>query len=234
MGGLWVDYNLMSSIEGLFVLGEANFSDHGANRLGASALMQGLADGYFVAPYTIGNYLAQVGAGAPDPDGPAFREAKAAVQDRVQTMLGIQGKRSARSIHIELGRIMWEYCGMARSEEGLKKALQLIPELRQEFWSNVRIPGSGEKLNIELERAGRVADHLEFSELMCHDALDRNESCGGHFRVEHQTNEGEAKRDDENYSHASVWEHKGVETAPVKHKEELVYESVKMATRSYK
>jgi succinate dehydrogenase / fumarate reductase, flavoprotein subunit len=234
MGGLWVDYNLMSNIEGLFVLGEANFSDHGANRLGASALMQGLADGYFVGPYTIGNYLAQAGAGAPDPDGPAFKEAKAAVNDRVQQLLGIQGKRSARSIHIELGRIMWEYCGMARSEEGLKKALQLIPELRHEFWSNVRIPGTGEQLNIELERAGRVADHLEFAELMCHDALDRDESCGGHFRVEHQTSEGEAKRDDENFSHASVWEYKGDDVAPVKHKEELVYESVKMATRSYK
>lgn len=234
MGGLWVDYNLMSNIEGLFVLGEANFSDHGANRLGASALMQGLADGYFVAPYTVANYLAQVGAGVPDPDGPAFREAKAEVNDRTNKLLSIQGKRSARSIHIELGRIMWEYCGMSRTEEGLKKALTLIPDLRREFWSNVRVPGKGEQLNIELERAGRVADHLEFAELMCHDALDRDESCGGHFRAEHQTKEGEAVRDDEHFSHVSVWESKGADTAPVKHKEELVYESVKMATRSYK
>jgi succinate dehydrogenase / fumarate reductase flavoprotein subunit len=234
MGGLWVDYNLMSNIEGLFVLGEANFSDHGANRLGASALMQGLADGYFVAPYTIGNYLAQAGAGAPDPEGPAFQEAKAAVVDRTQRMLGVQGKRSARSIHIELGRIMWEYCGMARTDEGLRKALKLIPELREQFWNDVRVPGTGQQLNVELERAGRVADHLEFAELMCHDALNRDESCGGHFRVEHQTDEGEAKRDDENFSHVSVWENQGENNAPKKHKEDLVYESVKMATRSYK
>ena len=234
MGGLWVDYNLMSNIEGLFVLGEANFSDHGANRLGASALMQGLADGYFVAPYTVANYLAQVGAGVPDPDGPAFREAKAEVVGRMNKLMSIQGKRSARSIHIELGRIMWEYCGMSRTEEGLKKALTLIHELRQEFWSNVRVPGKGEQLNIELERAGRVADHLEFAELMCHDALNRDESCGGHFRAEHQTDEGEAVRDDENFSHVSVWESIGADAAPVKHKEDLVYESVKMATRSYK
>jgi succinate dehydrogenase / fumarate reductase flavoprotein subunit len=234
MGGLWVDYDLMSNIEGLFVLGEANFSDHGANRLGASALMQGLADGYFVIPYTVANYLAEVGAGAPDPDGPAFKEAKGGVEDRIKQLLSIQGKRSARSIHIELGRIMWEYCGMARSDEGLKKALQEIPALREEFWKNVRIPGQGEQLNIELERAGRVADHLEFAELMCHDALDRDESCGGHFRVEHQTSEGEAERDDDRFSHVSVWEYQGVENAPVKHKEDLVYETVQMATRSYK
>ncbi|QXD24172.1 fumarate reductase/succinate dehydrogenase flavoprotein subunit [Opitutia bacterium ISCC 51] len=234
MGGLWVDYNLMSNIEGLFVLGEANFSDHGANRLGASALMQGLADGYFVAPYTIGNYLAQAGFGAPDPEGPAFKEAKASVVDRTQRMLDVQGKRSARSIHIELGRIMWEYCGMARTDEGLRKALKLIPELREQFWNDVRVPGHGQQLNVELERAGRVADHLEFAELMCHDALNRDESCGGHFREEHQTDEGEAMRDDENFSHVSVWENQGENNAPIKHKEDLVYESVKMATRSYK
>ena len=196
--------------------------------------MQGLADGYFVAPYTIGNYLAQAGFGAPDPEGPAFKEAKASVVDRTQRMLDVQGKRSARSIHIELGRIMWEYCGMARTDEGLRKALKLIPELREQFWNDVRVPGHGQQLNVELERAGRVADHLEFAELMCHDALNRDESCGGHFREEHQTDEGEAMRDDENFSHVSVWENQGENNAPIKHKEDLVYESVKMATRSYK
>ncbi len=234
MGGLWVDYNLQSNVEGLFVLGEANFSDHGANRLGASALMQGLADGYFVAPYTVGNYLAQAGAGAPDPDSAPFREARAEVDDNIAKLLDIQGKRSARSIHMELGKIMWEYCGMARNEEGLTKALKLIPELREQFWTDVRIPGKGQQLNIELERAGRVADFLEFAELLCTDALDRDESCGGHFRTEHQTADGEAKRDDKNFSHVSVWENTGVGNKPIKHKEELEYTEVKMATRSYK
>ena len=234
MGGLWVDYNLETTIPGCFVLGEANFSDHGANRLGASALMQGLADGYFIAPYTVADYLAREGAGAPDPEGPAFREAEAAVRDRIGRLLGVGGKRSARSFHIELGRIMWEYCGMARNESGLEKALELIPQLREAFWSDVNVPGRDEYLNIELERAGRVADLLEFAELMCHDALDRKESCGGHFREEFQTADGEALRDDEAFSHVSVWEFQGVGNAPVKHREELEFENVELAVRSYK
>ena len=234
MGGLWVDYNLMSNIPGLFVLGEANFSDHGANRLGASALMQGLADGYFIIPYTLGDYLSKTGAGAPPADHAAFKTAQAGIQDRVKKLLSIQGDESARSFHLRLGKIMWEYCGMARSGAGLKKALQLIPELRAEFWQRVRVPGSGENLNMELERAGRVADFLEFGELLCRDALDRDESCGGHFRTEHQDAEGEAVRDDEHFNNASVWEFAGDGKPPVKHIEPLVYEEVHLAKRSYK
>ncbi len=234
MGGLWVDYNLMSNVPGLFVLGEANFSDHGANRLGASALMQGLADGYFVIPYTLGDYLARAGAGAPPPDHPACAAAAATVAARVQKLLSIKGDESARSFHLRLGKIMWEYCGMARSAAGLQKALQLIPELRAEFWRRVRVPGAGESLNMELERAGRVADFLEFGELLCRDALDRDESCGGHFRVEHQDAEGEAVRDDERFLNASVWEFAGDGQPPVKHTEPLVYEEVHLAKRSYK
>ena len=234
MGGIWVDYNLMSTIPGCFVLGEANFSDHGANRLGASALMQGLCDGYFVIPYTIADYLAEVGPGAPDPQEPAFREAGEAVRDYTRRLIGIGGKRSARSIHTELGKIMWEYCGMSRSEKSLKQALELIPQLRNEFWENLCIPGLDSELNAELERAGRVADFLEFAELMCLDALDRDESCGAHFREEHQTADGEAVRDDENYTHVSVWEFKGDEQSPVKHIESLVFEEVKPSVRSYK
>jgi succinate dehydrogenase / fumarate reductase, flavoprotein subunit len=234
MGGLWVDYNLMSNVSGLFVLGEANFSDHGANRLGASALMQGLADGYFIVPYTLGDYLARTGAGAPSTDHAAFKASQALVNDRLKKFLSIKGDESARSFHQRLGKIMWEYCGMARDEAGLKKALQLIPELRAEFWQRLRVPGTGESLNMELERAGRVADFLEFGELLCRDALDRDESCGGHFRTEHQDAEGEATRDDEHFNNVSVWESGGENQPPVKHVEPLVYEEVHLAKRSYK
>jgi succinate dehydrogenase / fumarate reductase, flavoprotein subunit len=234
MGGLWVDYNLMSNVPGLFVLGEANFSDHGANRLGASALMQGLADGYFVIPYTLGDYLARSGAGAPHTQHAAFQEAHAAVHERQRELLSIKGDQSARSFHLRLGQLMWEYCGMARSAEGLRKALQLIPELRDEFWRKLRVPGTGESLNMELERAGRVADFLEFGELLARDALDRDESCGGHFRVEHQDAEGEALRDDDHFRNVSVWEYQGHDVAPVKHIEPLEYEEVHLAKRSYK
>jgi len=206
MGGLWVDYNLQSNIPGLFVLGEANFSDHGANRLGASALMQGLADGYFVAPYTVADYLARTGAGAPDPESAPFKEAREGVEDKLKKLLAVQGKTSARSIHMELGKVMWENCGMARSEESLTKALELIPQLREKFWNDVKVTGQGKQLNVELERAGRIADFIEFAELLCTDALDRDESCGGHFRVEHQTDEGEALRHDDKFAHVSVWE----------------------------
>ncbi len=234
MGGLWVDYNLMSNVPGLFVLGEANFSDHGANRLGASALMQGLADGYFVAPYTISDYLARVGPGKPATDSPAFREAESTVNDRLKRLLAIGGKRSPRYFHMEIGKIMWEYCGMARNEAGITTALEKIPRLREAFWNDLRVPGENGELNAELERAGRVADFLEFAELMCRDALDRDESCGGHFREEHQYEDGEAKRRDEEFSHVSVWEHRGDDAEPLRHKEELVYEEVEMTTRSYK
>jgi len=234
MGGLWVDYNLMSNVPGLFVLGEANFSDHGANRLGASALMQGLADGYFIIPYTLGDYLAKAGAGAPSTDHAAFKEAQAGIEERVGKFLSIRGDESARSFHQRLGKIMWELCGMARSAEGLKKALQQIPALREEFWKRLTVPGSGENLNMELERAGRVADFLEFGELLCRDALDRDESCGGHFRVEHQDAEGEAVRDDEHFSNVSVWGFAGDNKPPVKHVEPLTYEEVHLAKRSYK
>ena len=234
MGGLWVDYNLMSTLPGCFVIGEANFSDHGANRLGASALMQGLADGYFVLPYTIANYLAEVGAGAPDPQSTPFLEVEEEAKAKISRFLSIRGKRSARSFHKELGNIMWDNCGMARSEESLKKALEQIPQLREEFWSNLSVTGEEANVNIELERAGRVADFIDFGELLCRDALDRDESCGGHFRVEHQTQEGEAKRDDENFAHVSVWEHQGEGKEPIKHQEPLNYESISLATRSYK
>ncbi len=234
MGGLWVDYNLMSNVPGLFVLGEANFSDHGANRLGASALMQGLADGYFVIPYTLGNYLAQTGAGAPALDNPAFTEAVASVNAFNDKIMSVQGDESARDLHLRLGKIMWEKCGMARTKEGLEEALKEIPALREEFWKRVRVPGQGADLNIELERAGRVADFLEFGELMVRDALQREESCGGHFRVEHQYEDGEAKRDDANFAFVGVWEHQGEGKAPVMEKEALKYEEVHFATRSYK
>ena len=234
MGGLWVDYDLMSTVPGLFVLGEANFSDHGANRLGASALMQGLADGYFVLPYTIGHYFATSKGVRPSASHAEFRAAEEAVRSRVQKMLSIKGKRTVRSFHRELGRLVWEKCGMARDEKGLKEALQRIPALREEFWSNVTITGSGESLNQSLEHAGRVADFLEFGELMCLDALTRDESCGGHFRTEHQTEEGEAMRDDEKFSFVSAWEFQGLDRPPVLHKEPLVYEGVHMSQRSYK
>jgi succinate dehydrogenase / fumarate reductase flavoprotein subunit len=234
MGGLWVDYNLMSTIPGLHVLGEANFSDHGANRLGASALMQGLADGYFVIPYTIGDYLATSSLGRVGTDHPAFREAEAAVEQRVKKLLSIGGQRTVDSFHKELGRIMWEYCGMARSEEGLKTALQKIPALREEFWRSVRVLGEEASLNQSLEKAGRVADFLELAELMCLDALERRESCGGHFRTEYQTPEGEARRDDEHFSHVAAWEYTGDGQAPRRHQEPLTFEYVHPSQRSYK
>ena len=235
MGELWVDYNLMSNVPGLFVLGEANFSDHGANRLGASALMQGLADGYFVIPYTISSYLTTLKPGTcPKVDRGEFAEAEANVQDITKRLLAAKGKRTVQSFHKQLGKIMWDYCGMGRTKEGLEKAIQLIPALREEYWQNVNVPGSDAELNQALERAGRVADFLELGELMCRDALAREESCGGHFREEHQYPDGEARRDDEHFAHVAVWEYKGVKETPVRHVEPLVYEEVKMVTRSYK
>jgi len=234
MGGLWVDYNLMSNIPGLYVLGEANFSDHGANRLGASALMQGLADGYFVLPSTIGDYLAGQKGNRPDEAHPEFTKAESAAKDQVDRFLSINGKRSVTHFHRELGKIMWEYAGMARNDAGLRKALNLIPQLREEFWKDLKVPGFNGQFNPELERAGRVADYMEFAELFCEDALHRRESCGGHFREESQTEEGEALRDDENFSFVSAWEFKGLGQKPELHKESLTYEEVKMATRSYK
>ncbi len=234
MGGLWVDYNLMSNLPGLHVIGEANFSDHGANRLGASALMQGLADGYFVLPYTIGAYLADLTHKRPSTGHPEFHKVETEVEERTKTLLAINGERSVQSIHKELGKLMWNDAGMARNRKGLKEAIAKIPEIREEFWDNVRVPGDGKEINQELEKAGRLADFLEFGELLCRDALDREESCGGHFREEYQTEEGEALRDDENFSYVSAWEYRGEAQEPVRHKEPLVYEEVKMATRSYK
>lgn len=234
MGGLWVDYNLMSSIPGLFVLGEANFSDHGANRLGASALMQGLSDGYFIIPYTMGNYLAQTKLDKVTTDHPAFKEAEYAVDDQVKRFLQIKGKRSVDSFHRELGKLMWDYCGMGRTAEGLTHVLEKIPQLRAEFWENVTVPGAGADLNQELEKAGRVADFFELAELLCIDALHRNESCGGHFREEFQTADGEALRDDEHYAYTAAWEYTGEGSSPILNKEPLTFESVKLSQRSYK
>jgi len=234
MGGLWVDYELQSTIPGLFVIGEANFSDHGANRLGASALMQGLADGYFVLPYTIGNYLAQGGFDKVSTDNPVCREVEAEVADRMTQLLSINGKRTVDSFHRELGKVVWEYCGMSRSADGLKKALQRIPEIRAEFWENVNVPGQNENLNQSLEKAGRVADFMELAELMCTDALHRNESCGGHFREESQTPEGEALRDDANFSYVAAWQFNGVGNKPILNKEQLSFEYVHPTQRSYK
>jgi succinate dehydrogenase / fumarate reductase flavoprotein subunit len=234
MGGLWVDYNLMSTIPGLHVAGEANFSDHGANRLGASALMQGLADGYFVLPLTIGDYLAQARPAKLDASHPDVRRTEDDVQQRLARLLAVGGKRSPTHFHRELGALMWEYCGMARTGQGLRTALARIPALREEFWQDVRVPGSGTALNQSLEYAGRVADFLEFAELMCIDALHRDESCGGHFRVEHQTDEGEAKRNDEDFAYAAVWEHQGDGAAPAIHREPLHFEYVPLSQRSYK
>ncbi len=245
MGGLWVDYNLMSNVPGLHVLGEANFSDHGANRLGASALMQGLADGYFVIPTTIANYLATQKPGTMNTAMPEFKAVEQEAKERTNKLLNINGKRTVDSFHRELGMTMWNKCGMERSREGLTEAIEKIPQIREEFWSNVRIPGSGDNSNMELEKAGRVADFLEFGELMCYDARDREESCGGHFRAEHQfteadpevqsgkTQSGEAKRHDDLFSHVSAWEYNGWGKAPTLHKEPLVYESVKASIRSY-
>jgi succinate dehydrogenase / fumarate reductase flavoprotein subunit len=233
MGGTWVDYDLMSTIPGLFVLGEANFSDHGANRLGASALMQGLADGYFVIPYTIGGYLAGQKPAAVKTDHPEFARVAAGVTAMQQRLLGIRGKRTVDDFHKALGKIMWTKCGMARNEQGLQQALREIPELREQFWRDVHVPGTGAALNQSLEKAGRVADFLEFGELLCRDALERRESCGGHFREEWQ-DDGEARRDDENFCHAAVWEHRGDGHAPARHVEPLQFENVHLAVRSYK
>ena len=234
MGGLWVDYNLQSTIPGLFVIGEANFSDHGANRLGASALMQGLADGYFVLPYTIGNYLAQTTIIDVSDHDDAINEAETAVAERITRLLSINGNRTVDNFHREIGKIMWEYCGMARNEAGLQEALEKIPALRAEFWENVKVPGSGNNLNQSLEKAGRVADFLELGELMCVDALNRAESCGGHFREESQTAEGEALRDDENYAYVAAWEYTGDENTPALNKEPLTFDHVPLTQRSYK
>lgn len=234
MGGLWVDYNLMTTIPGCFALGEANFSDHGANRLGASALMQGLSDGYFVIPYTIGDYLASTGAGSISPDSSEVKEVMESVRQRIDLLTSCKGKRSSRSYHKQLGQIMWESAGMARNAPGLEKAIGQIQDLRDDFEKNLLVPGNSSNLNAELERAGRVRDFLDFGELLCRDALERNESCGGHFREEFQTEEGEATRDDENFAHAAVWEYKGDGSVPARHQEELKYENVKLAVRSYK
>jgi succinate dehydrogenase / fumarate reductase, flavoprotein subunit len=238
MGGLWVDYNLQSNIPGLFVIGEANFSDHGANRLGASALMQGLADGYFVLPATIGNYFGTEGAAIKgvdvSADSDAAKEAKNAVNERIGKLMSIKGKRSPDSFHRELGKICWDNCGMARNKEGLSSAIDQIRNLRDEFWQNLRILGDRDTLNQSLEKAGRVADFLEFGELMVRDALNREESCGGHFRQEHRTTEGEAKRNDEDFAYVAAWEFKGVDEVPALHKEELDFEYVKLTQRSYK
>jgi len=235
MGGLWVDYELMSTIPGLFVLGEANFSDHGANRLGASALMQGLADGYFVLPYTLGNYLANVKpTDRPSSDHAEVKKAEQAVQSRIEKLLSIKGQTTPAHFHRELGKIIWDYCGMARNEAGLKKAISLVQDLKKRFWSDVSVPGTGASLNQALEHAGRVADFIELGELMCRDALQRSESCGGHFREEWQTADGEAKRDDDRFCHVAAWEYQGESQDPLRHEEPLHFENVELATRSYK
>src|SRR5512136_189935 len=234
MGGTWVDYNLMSTLPGLFVIGEANFSDHGANRLGASALMQGLGDGYFVLPYTIGHYFVTSKQPKPSTSHAEFRKVEVDVNALTSRLLSVKGKRTPTSLHRELGKLLWEKCGMARNEAGLKEALKRIPELREEFWKNVNVTGENGELNQSLEYAGRVADFMEFAELLCLDALHRRESCGGHFREELQTPDGEAQRDDQNFSYVAAWQHQGVGKEPVLHKEPLVYEEAHMSTRSYK
>jgi succinate dehydrogenase / fumarate reductase flavoprotein subunit len=234
MGGLWVDYDLMSNIPGLYVIGEANFSDHGANRLGASALMQGLADGYFVLPYTIGDYFASAKRPRPAPDSAEFRAVEMEVGEQMRRLLAIRGKRTVTEFHRQLGKIMWDKCGMARNEAGLKEALEQIPPLRAEFWQNVNVLGDGNELNQSLEYAGRVADFLEFGELLVFDALHRRESCGGHFREEYQTDDGEAQRDDEHFSYVAAWAYQGADERPILHKEPLLYEEAHMTQRSYK
>ena len=234
MGGLWVDYNLMSNIPGLHVIGEANFSDHGANRLGASALMQGLADGYFILPYTLSHYFAATAKSKPGADSPEFKKAEVDAAERVKRLLSIKGKRTVTSFHKELGDLVWEHCGMARNAAGLKKALERIPALREEFWKNVNVLGENEALNPALERAGRVADFMEFAELLCQDALHREESCGGHFREEYHTPDGEAQRNDEKFSYVAAWEFQGDGKSPALHKEPLTFENVQLAQRSYK
>jgi succinate dehydrogenase / fumarate reductase flavoprotein subunit len=234
MGGLWVDYELTSTVQGLYTMGEANFSDHGANRLGASALMQGLADGYFVIPYTIGNYLAsEIRTPSIPTTHPAFDEAEKAVSERIEKMMNIKGTQSVESFHKRLGRIMWDKCGMARNEKGLKEAIEEIRQLKKDFWNDVRIPGSVYEFNTELDKANRVADFIELGELMCIDALHRRESCGGHFREEMQTEDGEALRDDENFTYVAAWEYKGESNWEL-HKEELKFEVAKPSQRSYK
>ncbi|MCA1659696.1 MAG: FAD-binding protein, partial [Verrucomicrobiaceae bacterium] len=234
MGGLWVDYDLMSNVPGLFVLGEANFSDHGANRLGASALMQGLADGYFVIPHTIGNYLASALGRRPTADHAEFKKAEEDVRARTRRLLGIRGRRSVDSFHRELGLLLWDLCGMARSEKSLTRALSRLPTLRAEFWQSVKVPGENEEMNVALEKAGRVADFLEFAELMCLDALERRESCGGHFREDYQYADGEAKRDDANFQHVAAWECAGEDARPKRHVEPLQFDEVQPTVRSYK
>jgi len=234
MGGLWVDYNLMSNVPGLFVAGEANFSVHGANRLGASALMQGLADGYFVLPYTVSNYLVGVKPGAVTEEHPEFKKSAEDVQGQINKLLNINGKKTVSELHRELGSVMWEDVGMARSDASLNHALKRIPEIRDEFWNNVKVTGENGELNQQLENAGRLADFLEFAEVLAKDALHREESCGGHFRVEHQTEDGEAMRDDENFTYAAAWEFKGAGNEPELHKEPLKFENIKLAVRSYK
>ena len=234
MGGLWVDYHLMSTIPGLFVIGEANFSDHGANRLGASALMQGLADGYFIIPYTLGHYLASNKLEKVDASHAEARGTKETTSELTNRLLSIKGKRTVDSFHRELGKLVWEHCGMARNAAGLREALRKIPAIREEFWQNVTVPGSGGEINQSLEKAGRVADFFELAELMCMDALDRNESCGGHFREEYQTPEGEAQRDDDNYAYSAAWEYKGLHKRPELHKEPLQFDYVHPSQRSYK
>ena len=235
MGGLWVDYNLMTSVPGLYALGEANFSDHGANRLGASALMQGLADGYFVIPYTVGDYLATIGPADKIPvDAPAFKEAEEKVQAQITQLLSIKGERPVDDLHKELGHIMWEYCGMSRNAEGLQIAKKKIQALKKEFWSNVKIMGGPEEMNQALEQASRVADFIELGELMVDDALNRNESCGGHFREEYQTPDGEALRDDADYAYVAAWEFQGENKPELLNKEVLEFENVKLTQRSYK
>ena len=234
MGGLWVDYELMTTVPGLFAIGEANFSDHGANRLGASALMQGLADGYFVLPYTLGNYLAQAGQSGTDPSGPGFADAEDAAKTRIDRLLSVEGTHPAEAFHRRLGRILWERCGMSRNKAGLEQALKEIPALREEFWGGVRVPGTGQEFNTALAEAGRVADFLEFGELMCRDALEREESCGGHFREEYQTPDGEAKRNDDAFSFVSAWAYRGPDTPPERQTEPLAFETLEVVTRSYK
>ena len=234
MGGLWVDYGLMSTIPGLFVLGEANFSDHGANRLGASALMQGLADGYFIIPYTVGHYLASSAQAPVAQDHQEFKRVEYEVEERTRRLLAIDGKQTVDKFHRKLGKLMWDYCGMSRDRQGLTEALEQIPALRQEFWEDVRVLGANDELNPSLEKAGRVADFLELAELMCRDALERDESCGCHFREDHQTPDGEALRNDEDFSHIAAWEYKGQDRAPVQHREPLTFEFVTPTQRSYK
>jgi succinate dehydrogenase / fumarate reductase flavoprotein subunit len=234
MGGLWVDYNLMSNVPGLHVLGEANFSDHGANRLGASALMQGLADGYFVIPTTLPAYLTTTKPGAVTTAAPEFAVVEKEVKDRINKLMSVKGTRTVDSFHRELGKVLWENCGMSRTAESLEKAISLIPKIREDFWKNVRIPGTTEGLNSELEKADRLADFLEFAELMCYDALHRNESCGGHFRAEYQTEDGEALRNDKDFAYVAAWEFNGVGQLPILHKEMLTFDNVHLAVRSYK